>query len=167
MWLLGNICRSPIAEAVFIDEVKNAGDESKWEIDSAAIGSWHVGRSPDSRALATMKKHNLPYNNKARQIHKGDFKKYDYIFGMDEENIDDLKGLSPKDGTAKILLFGDFDPEGDRIIRDPYYVRNSSNLDQTYSINQFICYVVFIDRIEVQRDLKNVINKQCVVPKDF
>lgn len=96
---------------------------SRWaNVDSAAIGSWHIGRSPDSRALATMKKHNLPYTNKARQIKKDDFKKYDYIFGMDDDNIDDLNGLCPKDGTAKVLLFGDFDPEGDRIIRDPYYV---------------------------------------------
>lgn len=104
--------------------MKNADQASQWEIDSAAIGSWHVGRSPDERALDTMKKHNLPYSNKARRIHKDDFKKFDYIFGMDEENIEDLKGLSPKDATAKILLFGDFDPEGDRIIRDPYYVSN-------------------------------------------
>lgn len=85
--MAGNICRSPIAEAVFIDEVKKAGEESKWEIDSAAIGSWHVGRSPDSRAVATMKKHNLAYNNKARQIKANDFKKYDYIFGMDEVSL--------------------------------------------------------------------------------
>lgn len=124
---LGNICRSPIAEAVFIDEVKKANLESDWEIDSAAIGSWHVGRNPDSRALATMKKHNLAYSNKARQIKTPDFKKFDYIFGMDDENIDDLKGLMPKDGTAKILLLGDFDPEGDRIIRDPYYVSYFKN----------------------------------------
>lgn len=102
--------------------MKKAGEEAKWEIDSAAIGAWHVGRSPDNRALATMEKHNLPYKNKARQIKGADFKKYDYIFGMDEDNIDDLKGLCPKDGTAKILMLGDFDPEGDRIIRDPYYV---------------------------------------------
>lgn len=67
-WSAGNICRSPIAEAVFIDEVKTAGVADEWEIDSAAIGSWHVGRNPDSRALATMKKHNLAYNNKARQV---------------------------------------------------------------------------------------------------
>lgn len=72
-----------------------------------------------------MKKHNLPYTNKARQIKKEDFKKYDYIFGMDDDNIDDLNGLCPKDGTAKVMLFGDFDPEGDRIIRDPYYVRGN------------------------------------------
>lgn len=119
---IGNICRSPLAEAVFIDEVKKAGEQSNWEIDSAAIGSWHIGREPDHRALATMKKHNLAYNNRARQIKSIDFTNYDYIFGMDDENIDDLNGLCPKDGTAKILLLGDFDPEGDRIIRDPYYV---------------------------------------------
>lgn len=91
-------------------------------MDSAAIGSWHVGRSPDSRALAIMCKYDLPYTNKARQIKKDDFKHYDYIFGMDDENISELKELSPRDATAKILLLGDFDPEGDRIIRDPYYV---------------------------------------------
>lgn len=108
---------------MFIDEVKKAGQEADWEIDSAAIGSWHVGRNPEKRAIATMKKHNLAYNNKARQIKSDDFKKYDYIFGMDEENINDLNGLRPTDGSAKILLLGDFDPQGDRIIRDPYYVR--------------------------------------------
>lgn len=102
--------------------MKKAGEQSNWDIDSAAIGAWHVGRDPDHRALATMKKHNLAYNNKARQIKPADFKKYDYIFGMDDENIEDLKERCPKDGTAKILLLGEFDPAGDRIIRDPYYV---------------------------------------------
>lgn len=107
---------------MFCDEVRQAGLESEWEIDSAAIGPWHAGRNPDSRALATMNDHNLPYTNKARQIKPADFKKFDYIFGMDDENIDDLNGLSPKNCSAKILLLGDYDPEGDRIIRDPYYV---------------------------------------------
>lgn len=120
--LPGNICRSPIAEAVFIDTVKKAGQAAKWEIDSAAIGSWHVGRSPDSRALGVMSKYNLAYSNKARQIKNADFKHYDYIFGMDDENINDLRDLAPNGATAKILLLGDFDPLNDRIIRDPYYV---------------------------------------------
>lgn len=69
-----------------------------------------------------MKAHNLSYSNKARQIETSDFKKFDYIFGMDEKNIADLQRLNPTDGTAKILLLGDFDPEGDRIINDPYFV---------------------------------------------
>lgn len=98
-------------------------------MDSAAIGAWHIGRSPDSRAMTIMAKYNLPYSNKARQIRKGDFKHYDYIFGMDDENISELKDLSPRDGTAKILLLGDFDPEGERIIRDPYYVSRGGGMD--------------------------------------
>lgn len=118
----GNICRSPIAEAVFVDEVNKAGLANQWEIDSAAIGSWHVGRSPDSRALDTMKKHSLEYSNKARQIKTPDFKKYDYIFGMDDDNMYELNRMAPKDGRAKLLLLPDFDPKGVKEIRDPYYV---------------------------------------------
>lgn len=66
---LGNICRSPIAEAVFIDTVSKQGLSDQFEIDSAAIGSWHVGRKPDHRALSTMKNHDLAYSNTARQVH--------------------------------------------------------------------------------------------------
>ncbi|XP_031634633.1 low molecular weight phosphotyrosine protein phosphatase 1-like [Contarinia nasturtii] len=143
---LGNICRSPIAEAVFIDEVKKSNQESNWEIDSAAIGSWHVGKDPDRRALATMKKHNLAYNNKARQIQKDDFKHYDYIFGMDEQNIADLKSRCPKDGTAKILMLGDFDPEGDRIIRDPYYDDGSEGFEKCY-VQSVRCCKAFLEQV--------------------
>ncbi|XP_055680032.1 low molecular weight phosphotyrosine protein phosphatase 1-like [Lutzomyia longipalpis] len=129
---LGNICRSPIAEAVFMDEVKKAGQEDQWTIDSAAIGGWHVGNNPDYRARGTMEKHNLPYSNRARQIKKEDFNKFTYIFGMDEENISDLKERAPANSSAKILLLGDFDPEGKRIIRDPYYDSGSDGFEQCY-----------------------------------
>lgn len=64
----GNICRSPIAEAVFIDTVAKAGQSADWEIDSAAIGPWHAGKKPDHRAQKTMQNYNLEYNNTARQV---------------------------------------------------------------------------------------------------
>lgn len=134
MYFPGNICRSPIAEAVFIDEVKKAGLSNQWEIDSAAIGSWHVGRNPDSRALATMKKHNLEYNNKARQIKTPDFKKYDYIFGMDDDNMYELNRMAPKDKKSQLLLLPDFDPKGTKEIRDPYYVSREREILQQYQI---------------------------------
>ncbi|KAJ8943889.1 hypothetical protein NQ318_019496 [Aromia moschata] len=54
------------------------------------------------------------------------------FFGMDEENISDLKNQAPRGSTAKILLLGDFDPEGDRIIRDPYYDRGSEGFEKCY-----------------------------------
>lgn len=124
-----------------------AGVTDKWEIDSAAIAPWHIGSSPNSRSLATMKKHNLTYpNNKAKQvsfeiakaysarntiksihynfhqIQMTDFNEFDYIFGMDHDNMYELSRIAPEDGKAKLLMLGNFDPEGVSEIRDPYCV---------------------------------------------
>ncbi|CAH0405230.1 unnamed protein product [Chilo suppressalis] len=129
---LGNICRSPIAEGVFQKTVDDMKMGDQWEIDSAAIGSWHVGNPPDWRALDTLKKHGVPYDNCARQITTEDFSYYDYIFGMDEANMRDLNKRAPKGSKAKLLLFGDFDSEGDRIIRDPYYDSDSTGFEKCY-----------------------------------
>lgn len=143
----GNICRSPIAEAVFVHTVNKTSQSDIWTIDSAAIGSWHVGKKPDSRALATMRKHDLPYSNTAQQVRKEHFQQFDYIFGMDEENINDLKRMMPKSGaTAKVLMLGDFDPENDRIIRDPYYDDGSAGFEKCYQ--QCVrCCEAFLDKV--------------------
>ncbi|KAM7360522.1 low molecular weight phosphotyrosine protein phosphatase 1-like [Cochliomyia hominivorax] len=133
MICLGNICRSPIAEAVMIDTIKKAGVSNEWEVDSAAIGGWHVGNSPDHRALSTMKKHGLPYNNKARQIKSKDFEEFDYIFGMDYENMSDLKDRAPKGSKAKLLMLGNFGlPDEEKIIEDPYYQRGDAGFEKAY-----------------------------------
>ena len=106
-----------------VDTIQKAGVSDQWQVDSAAIGGWHVGNSPDHRALSTMKKHGLPYTNKARQIKSKDFEEFDYIFGMDHENMSDLKDLAPKGSKAKLLMLGNYGlPENDKIIVDPYYV---------------------------------------------
>ncbi|CAG8487662.1 7754_t:CDS:2 [Ambispora gerdemannii] len=97
---LGNICRSPMAEAVFAHTIKLKSKSHFFRIDSAGTGEWHVGAPPDPRSVKTCKKHNVPVNTFARQITKGDFHEFDYIL---------------------LKLFGDYDPEGDRYIRDPYY----------------------------------------------
>ncbi|XP_048001549.1 low molecular weight phosphotyrosine protein phosphatase-like [Leguminivora glycinivorella] len=144
---LGNICRSPIAEGVFQKTVNDLNIGDKWEIDSAAIGSWHVGNTPDYRAMDTMKEHNVPYNNQARQITKEDFNHYDYIFGMDEANMKDLKRMAPKNCKAELLLFGDFDPQGDRIIRDPYYDADSKGFEKCYQ-QSVRCSEGFLEHLE-------------------
>jgi low molecular weight phosphotyrosine protein phosphatase len=143
----GNICRSPIAEAVFLKTINERSVGEQWEVDSAAIGPWHVGKSPDRRAQETMRKHDLPYHNKARQIRTNDFGHYDFIFGMDDENISDLKSEAPKNCHAKILLLGDYDPQGERIIRDPYYDRGSDGFEKCYE--QCVrCCAGFLDRLD-------------------
>ncbi|XP_047507352.1 low molecular weight phosphotyrosine protein phosphatase-like [Pieris napi] len=144
---LGNICRSPIAEGVFQKTVNDLNKGSEWEIDSAAIGGWHVGNPPDWRALDTLKKHNVPYNNHARQLIKEDFNKYDYIFGMDDENMKSLNSKAPQGCRAKLLLFGSFDPEGDRIIRDPYYDSDSAGFEKCYQ-QSIRCSNGFLEQLE-------------------
>ncbi|KAG7160089.1 Low molecular weight phosphotyrosine protein phosphatase-like, partial [Homarus americanus] len=119
--LSGNICRSPTAEAV-LNHVLKERNMTNWDVDSAAIGSWHVGLGPDSRAVSVMKRHNIPMKHKARQLTKADFVHYDYIFGMDHDNISDIKARAPKTYTARIELFGSYDLKKELIIRDPYYV---------------------------------------------
>lgn len=126
--------------------VKKGNVTDKFHIDSAAIGGWHVGKSPDRRALETMKKHNLEYSNKARQLKKDDFKKFDYIFGMDHENMSDLEDMKPSDGKAKLLLIGDFDPKGEKIIRDPYYDNNSEGFEKAF-VQSVRCCENFLKKV--------------------
>ncbi|XP_029903524.1 low molecular weight phosphotyrosine protein phosphatase isoform X1 [Myripristis murdjan] len=120
---LGNICRSPIAEAVFRKLATDAGAVDKWRIDSAATSTYEIGNPPDHRGQACMKSHSVPMRHVARQVTKEDFMSYDYILCMDESNLSDLKrkANSVKNYRAKIELLGSYDPEKQLIIKDPYY----------------------------------------------
>ncbi|KAL6265445.1 low molecular weight phosphotyrosine protein phosphatase 1-like isoform X1 [Pogonomyrmex barbatus] len=133
MVCLGNICRSPIAEAVFRNEMNKRGLQHQWEVDSAALIGYHTGKIPDNRALSTLKENGITnYSHRARQIEQTDFDKYDWIFGMDHENIKNLKQLKPKNSQAKVELLGSYNSSGDPIIRDPYYDYNSVGFQRVY-----------------------------------
>ncbi|BGP13204.1 Low molecular weight phosphotyrosine protein phosphatase [Rhodosporidiobolus nylandii] len=109
---LGNICRSPLAEAVFADICQKRG-YTEIEIDSAGTAGYHVGEEPDDR------KHKVPINSRCRQLQKSDFTKFDYIIGMDKSNMSNIARAAPKNSTAKIAMFGEF---GDnKTVDDPYY----------------------------------------------
>ncbi|XP_028996852.1 low molecular weight phosphotyrosine protein phosphatase isoform X1 [Betta splendens] len=120
---LGNICRSPIAEAVFRKMATDAGVVDKWVIDSGATSDWNTGSLPDSRGLACLRKHDIETSHRARQVTKDDFMSFEYILCMDESNLSDLKrkGNSVKNLKAKIELLGIYDPQKQLIISDPYY----------------------------------------------
>ncbi|KAH9367032.1 hypothetical protein HPB48_022817 [Haemaphysalis longicornis] len=94
-----------------------------WEVDSAATGEWHVGKKPDKRAIQCMQDHCVEMDHRARLVRSSDFRHFQYIFGMDEANMRDLRALAPSDSTAQIEMLGSYDPEGKSVIRDPYYVR--------------------------------------------
>jgi len=117
---LGNICRSPIAEAVFRHLVTAKGVDDQWIIDSAATSDWNIGRSPDNRGRKLMSEKKIAMKHIARQVRADDYRDFDFILGMDEENLEDLSRGKPSDSKAEIQFLGDFDPEGVKIIHDPY-----------------------------------------------
>lgn len=130
---LGNICRSPMAACVFRHLARERGVENQWVVHSAGIGNWYVGGPGDNRMLMTLKKHKVEAEHRVRQIRESDFHEFDVIFGMDEDNIISLKRMAPKSCKAKIELFGDRDPEGERIIRDPYYDNDLKGFENVYA----------------------------------
>ncbi|CAJ0572130.1 unnamed protein product, partial [Mesorhabditis spiculigera] len=134
---LGNICRSPIAEAVFLDILKKKGLENRFDVDSAAVAGYHTGKRPEKRTLETLKKYGLTdYEHRAREVSTADFRKYDVIFGMDSSNIRDLKELQRLAGEksiAKVELLSDYDPEGTKEVPDPYYYEGNAMFDQVFA----------------------------------
>ncbi|XP_005914591.1 low molecular weight phosphotyrosine protein phosphatase isoform X2 [Haplochromis burtoni] len=120
---LGNICRSPIAEAVFRKMATDGGIVDQWIIDSGATSDWNLGSLPDARGLACLRKHGIDTDHRARQVTKEEFMSFEHILCMDESNLSDLKrkSKSVKDYTAKIELLGSYDPQKQLIIQDPYY----------------------------------------------
>ncbi len=107
---LGNICRSPTAEAVFRSKVSEAGLEAVVEIDSAGTGDWHIGRAPDPRAQKQAAKSGYDLSDlRGRQVSSDDFHKFDYILAMDHQNLLDLKEMQPPGFEGHLGLFLDFD----------------------------------------------------------
>lgn len=136
---LGNICRSPIAEAVFRQYVNEKELQNEWLIDGAAIGAWHIGKPPYKDTIKVLAENGITTDHKARQITKGDFTKFDVIFGMDEENMEDLKERAPKNSTASLELLGSYDPEGELIIEDPYYGTSYKDFQKVFEQCQRCC----------------------------
>ncbi|CAO1625079.1 unnamed protein product [Parajaminaea phylloscopi] len=128
---LGNICRSPMAEAVFIHTVEQAGLRDRFgTIDSCGTGAYHVGEEPDERTVAVLRKNGISTTCLARAISKEDFHTFDYILGMDSNNMRNLKDMQPKGSKARVHLFGEFD-DG-KPIYDPYYGIGGSGFQSTY-----------------------------------
>lgn len=120
---LGNICRSPTAEAVFSKMVTDGGYEREIKVDSAGTGTWHIGEKPDSRAMATAQSRGYDLSRiRARQVCEADFVEFDYILAMDETNYEDLKLLCPEEHQLKLHYFLKFAPRLKlRSVPDPYF----------------------------------------------
>lgn len=118
---LGNICRSPTAEGVFMQYVKAAGLQDRVVIDSAGTGHWHVGKPPDARACRAAAQRGYDLTAlRARQITRRDFARFDYVLAMDEQNLRALRELCAPEHAHKVQLFTEFCSTGARAVPDPY-----------------------------------------------
>jgi protein-tyrosine phosphatase len=120
---MGNICRSPTAEAVFRDYVEKAGLLESIHIDSAGTHNYHIGDPPDARTQHAARRRGYDMSKlRGRQVEAEDFLRFDYVLAMDEANLENLRLLRPDGAQSHLGLFLDFaERHREREVPDPYF----------------------------------------------
>lgn len=133
---LGNICRSPMAEAVMRELVEKEHLGDKIEVDSAATSSWHIGEPPHQGTLDKLRENGISTTGmQGRQLQRADFEKFAYIIGMDESNIRNIRTMLDDPRAPKIFRFLDL-TEHRKDVPDPYY---TGDFQETYDLVQEGC----------------------------
>jgi protein-tyrosine phosphatase len=120
---LGNICRSPSAEAVMLELVANAKLAGRVVVDSAGTGDWHIGQAPDERAQRAARRRGYDLSAlRGRQIAAEDFARFDLLLAMDDKIAAALTAICPPQYRDKIRLLMEFATRDDsRVVVDPYF----------------------------------------------
>ncbi len=141
---LGNICRSPLAEAIAKDEAAKRGLDIY--IESAGTGSWHIGENPCENSIIVARNNELDISEYiARQVTKNDFKRYDLIVGLDSSNIQNLKNM----GCKNPYLLGSFG-YNDEDVPDPYFFNGFEGFDKVFAMIEE-CVVNLFNQIEANK----------------
>jgi protein-tyrosine phosphatase len=131
---LGNICRSPLAEAIFKDKVNRKNLSSTIEADSCGTSNYHIGDGPDSRTIASANNNGVKIHHYCRQLTVEDLEEFDFILAMDQSNYNDIMRLAARDEhVEKIFLMRDFDDNGQGEVPDPYY-GDERNFQEVFDI---------------------------------
>ena len=135
---LGNICRSPMAEAIFRKMVSDAGLQTKIKIDSAGTGDWHVGASPHQGTRKILDQYHIDYSDlRARTIETIDFQRFDVIVCMDEDNLRNAKSLIQSSQQCELRLMLDYVPHSKfASVPDPYF---TGDFQQTFDLLNEAC----------------------------
>lgn len=151
---LGNICRSPMAEAFFRNLVEKEGLADQFEIDSAGIGAWHVGLPPHEGTRKMLDEKRISYQGmKARQVSKQDWKDFDYIIAMDEQNIHDLEKVNRDNEGVKVAKLMDYVVAAqEKNVPDPYFTKK---FDYTYQLVERGCEAL-LQAIKQDKQIKGV-----------
>ncbi|MEB3235331.1 MAG: low molecular weight protein-tyrosine-phosphatase [Cyanobacteriota bacterium] len=124
---LGNICRSPAAEGVFLHQLEQRGVADRFVVDSAGTGGWHVGQRADARMRAAAERRGITLSSRARQLELGDIHRFDHILAMDDNNLTAVQALARQAGTphdqAQIEAMTRYcrRHRGTSEVPDPYY----------------------------------------------
>ena len=131
---MGNICRSPTAHGIFQTLVDEHGLGDDIEVDSAGTHSYHTGNPPDPRSQATAHARGVDLSAlRARRFVSRDFVEFDYVLGMDHDNLADMLALKPDDASARVSLMLHYSQKFDQQeVPDPYY--GNSGFDQVFDM---------------------------------
>lgn len=145
---LGNICRSPMAEAYFRHLVEKEGLSDHFVIDSGGMGSWHTGKPPHQGTQAKLDEKQISYQGiTARQVTAEDLDAFDYVIAMDDQNIADLSTIKKEAPTATVAKLMDYlDNTSMKNVPDPYF---TGDFDQTYTLIEAGCQAL-LDEIKKQ-----------------
>lgn len=141
---LGNICRSPMAEAVLRHKIIQRGLQDQISVDSAGTGDWHIGSVPHEGTRKLLDSWRISYEGMvARKVVSEDLERFDYVIGMDDSNVANIRKLAGGD-QAGILKFMDLLPnEKLREVPDPYF---TGNFDEVYRLIDSGCDIL-LDKI--------------------
>lgn len=138
---LGNICRSPLAEAIFRHKVMRKG--MNLLVDSAGTGSWHIGEAPCENSIRVAGRHGLDIRSlRARQVQTDDKTKFDIIIGLDANNVADLERM----GMTNVYKLGSFGYH-DEDVPDPYFFPGFEGFETVYTMID-ICCEHLLERLE-------------------
>lgn len=127
---LGNICRSPMAEAVFAHKVRAAGLGGTIIADSAGTGDWHIGHAPHMGTQHILEVNGVDYTHQARLVTQGDLQAFDYVLTMDNSNLANVRRIGQ--GRAKVAPFLSYSSDAQtKEVPDPYL---TGNFDEVYAL---------------------------------
>lgn len=152
----GNICRSPMADAVFKDKVKKAGLSEKIQVDSAGTGAWHVGEQAHSGTRKMLKQHGISYHGRARQMTTNDLKAFNYILAMDHSHlrhIEQMQGSVGGAANSEVAMFLSYANDAGLTevtdVIDPYY---NGRFQEVYDLVE-VGSQTLLDHIQAHHDL--------------
>lgn len=151
---LGNICRSPLAEVIFNQKIQALGLDRQFKSDSAGTSDFHIGELPDERSIKCAEKYGLKIIHRGRQVNRTDFRDFDYIIAMDDNNLRNLNHLKVRYNfpNKEIFLMRNFVAGNEGLpVPDPYY-GGEEGFDEIYqilekSINDFLVKIKEVHQI--------------------